>query len=437
MKHWIQQFLLNTLRMTLLRNRQISLVRSAREESSNIKQLLIDVSEIAKSDAKTGIQRVVRNLYQQLLLAPPVGYQVCPIMATRKEFYRHVHMDFLQQPRPITANTEPIQIRPGDIFLGLDLSAHLISHHLPELWAWKKQGLRMTFMIYDLLPVLHPEWFNPQATKNFHRWLRAIALYADSTIAISKTVQTDFYEWMQQHYQLSNNDIPCATISLGAELDNHEATHPAVQLPEQLAQRDFVLMVGTIEPRKGYDEALTAFEALWATGNTIRLVIVGKQGWKVEPFMQRLQTHTELDKRLIWLNQVDDKLLCSLYQQCQGVLMASKGEGYGLPLIEAMRFNKPILARDIAVFRDIAQDHISYFNEQTQTCLNKRLPLWLSKIICSETIEYPTPSTWQQACTALSHALSSNVTNECVSKSIKRTVLQKKASLQSSSLGGK
>jgi glycosyltransferase involved in cell wall biosynthesis len=432
MMRWFQQLTLSALPVSWLRHRLMH--RTHTKSNTNPRQLLIDVSAIAKTDAKTGIQRVVRNLYQQLLLAPPEGYQVCPVMATRKQFYRHIPTNFLQTQS--ATPTKPIQIQAGDIFLGLDLSAHLIPHHLPELWTWKKQGVRMTFVIYDLFPVLHPQWFNPKATQNFHKWLRALAWLADGAVGISRTVQTDFTHWMQR-YGLSESDIPCAVIPLGAELDaipGKDQTSPIFN-PTSADASPYILMVGTLEPRKGYDEALAAFEALWATGNVTRLIIVGKQGWKIEPLIQRLQNHTELGKRLIWLNQVDDKLLRLLYQQCQGVLMASKGEGYGLPLIEAMRFNKPVLARDIPVFRDIAQDNISYFNEQAQTCLEQILPLWLSKINCAGAIKYPTPPTWQQACTALSQALAGNVTDGRVSKSVERVMLQKQASLQSSSQG--
>lgn len=396
MMRWFQQLTLSALPVSWLRHRLMDHTHT--KTNTTPRQLLIDVSALAQSDAKTGIQRVVRNLYQQLLLAPPEGYQVCPVMATRKQFYRHIPTDFLQQVSA-TFTTNPILIRDGDIFLGLDLSAHLIPHHLPELWAWKKQGVHMTFVIYDLLPVLHPQWFNPKATQNFLKWLRALAWLADGVAGISRTVQADFTHWMQR-YGLNESDIPCAIIPLGAELDAipSEDKISTIYSSTNSNESPYILMVGTLEPRKGYDDALAAFEALWATGNTTRLIIVGKQGWKIEPLVHQLQTHIELGKRLVWLNQVDDIQLCSLYQQCQGVLMASKAEGYGLPLIEAIHFNKPVLARDIRVFRDIAGEKISYFNTSEVDTLAHAVMLWLQHISNSQ-LSYPTSSTptWHEA----------------------------------------
>jgi glycosyltransferase involved in cell wall biosynthesis len=369
------------------------------------KQLLIDVSAIAQIDVGTGIQRVVRNLYQALLATPPAGYRICPIAATRTQAYHYLPTDFLQRKTPTL--TIPVQVGNGDIFLGLDLSAHIIPRHLSQLWNWKQQGVCFSLFIYDLLPVLSPHWFNAKTTRNFHHWLRAIALLANNTITISRIVQTDVLSWMYQHYQLSATDIPCDTIPLGAELDSDTINSPPVQLPQQLAQRDFILMVGTIEPRKGHDEALAAFEALWATGNTTTLVIAGKQGWKVESFIQRLQIHPETDKRLIWLNNPDDNLLRTLYQQCLGVLTSSKGEGYGLPLIEAAYFHKSVLARDLPIFREIAGENITYFQTAPdQNNLSIALPQWLIWLKNNnKPPQLPIKHTWQESCRALTQAL--------------------------------
>lgn len=406
MMRWFQQLALSALPVSWMRHRLMH--RTHTKTNTTPRQLLIDVSAIAKTDAKTGIQRVVRNLYQQLLLAPPEGYQICPVMATRKQFYCHIPTNFLQTQS--ATPTKPIQIQAGDIFLGLDLSAHLIPHHLPEMWAWKKQGVRMTFVIYDLLPVLHPQWFNPKATQNFHKWLRALAWLADGAIGISRTVQTDFAHWMQR-YGLNESDIPCAVIPLGAELDALPNENK-ISLVDNLANADlspYILMVGTLEPRKGYDEALAAFEALWVTGDQTRLVIVGKQGWKIEALIQRLQTHAEIGKRLVWLNTPDDNVLRALYQQCQGVLMASKGEGYGLPLIEAAYVNKPMLVRDIPVFREIAGNAASYFSDTAHNSLVQALPQWLMKLEATGgAVNYPGCITWQASCAQLIKVLLPN-----------------------------
>ena len=393
MRKQLQKIALNTLPISLLRKRLPP--HPNINSNTDQKQLLIDVSAIAQSDAKTGIQRVVRNLYLALLSAPPLGFKIRPVAATTQKAYGYLPTDFLQHQTVISVL--PIKVGNGDIFLGLDLSAHLIPHHLDQLWHWKSAGLRVSIVVYDLLPVLHPQWFNSKVTQNFHRWLRAIALLADSTITISRSVKTDFHEWMQLHHHQSSIDIPCDIIPLGSELDIG-TNITQVQLPQQLAQQKFVLMVGTIEPRKGYADALDAFEKMWSTGNQTYLVIVGKHGWKTKSLRQRLYTHCELNKRLNWFDNADDKLLHTLYRHCIGVLITSKGEGYGLPIIEAIYFNKPVLARDLPVFREIAGNAISYFSNEVGQALTLALPLWLAQIRVLQTQLHCSPQhTWSNS----------------------------------------
>ncbi|WP_354362519.1 glycosyltransferase family 1 protein [Undibacterium sp. GrIS 1.8] len=372
------------------------------------KKLIIDVSSIAHLDAKTGIQRVVRNLYQQLLLAPPVGFQIVPVMATRRKFYQAVPVNFLQEPSPAVTDATPIQIHVGDIFLGLDLSAHIIPHHLPALCDWKKQGLRMTFVIYDLLPVLQPQWFNDRVSKNFKKWLNALAILADNTVAISRSVQSDFDVWMHDVCRLGETDLPCAAMQLGAELNTDDGTTTDALgfLPAKLASQKFILMVGTLEPRKGHADVIDAFETLWGKCEQIDLVIVGKQGWKVEQLIERLHSHSEAGKRLHWLNNANDDVLRSLYQGCKGVIVASKGEGFGLPLIEAAYFNKPVLARDIPVFREISGSNVSFFNGMESNDLVELLSGWLRNLDAeSSAVNNTSWISWRESCWQLNQLL--------------------------------
>jgi glycosyltransferase involved in cell wall biosynthesis len=134
-------------------------------------------------------------------------------------------------------------------------------------------------------------------------------------------------------------------------------------------------MVGTIEPRKGYETALAAFESLWRDrrGEALDLVIVGKPGWKTTALQEKLRTHPERGARLHWLTDVSDEGLCRLYDSCAGVLVASEAEGFGLPLIEAAAFRRHVLARDLPVFREQRLPNVTFFNDESPAALGQRL----------------------------------------------------------------
>jgi hypothetical protein len=102
-------------------------------------------------------------------------------------------------------------------------------------------------------------------------------------------------------------------------------------------------------------------------------VIVGKSGWKTAELQNRLLSHPELGKRLHWLDRVSDEGLCKFYDSARGVLVASKGEGFGLPLMEAAAHRRHILARDLPVLREQRLPGVIYFSDDSPASLGGRL----------------------------------------------------------------
>ncbi|UUE95603.1 glycosyltransferase family 4 protein [Comamonas thiooxydans] len=384
------------------------------------RQLLVDVSVIYQSDARTGIQRVVRALLLQLLMAPPAGYRVCPIFATRQHGYRYAWPHFLDESFQDTGTAVShmqldVQVQSGDLFLGLDLAAHLLPRHQAQVLRWKRRGVKVHVVVYDLLPLLRPEWFKPKTVRNFKRWIKWLAVYADSAICISETVKLELHAWLNTHLGMLPTTLPASTIVLGADI---EASAPSGGLPAhassvlaRLRSTTAILMVGTLEPRKGYDQALAAFEQLWQQGEDAPLlVIVGRPGWKTQALQEKLRCHPQAGQRLFWLEDVSDEYLAQLYDACSGVLVASRGEGFGLPLVEAVQHGKPVLAREIAVFQELKLAGITYFHGESANDLATAIGNWL-KPAWGKTVLPPQRHassffpTWQLSAAQLLHAL--------------------------------
>ena len=131
-------------------------------------------------------------------------------------------------------------------------------------------------------------------------------------------------------------------------------------MPEGRKEAVF-LMVGTMEPRKGYELALGAFERLWAEGAEDKLCIIGNAGWNMQAFTERLRTHPEKGKRLLVLEGATDATLGEAYRRADALVQASAGEGFGLPLIEAGSRGIPVLCSDIPVFHEVGGEHVMYF----------------------------------------------------------------------------
>jgi glycosyltransferase involved in cell wall biosynthesis len=200
-------------------------------------------------------------------------------------------------------------------------------------------------------------------------------------ICISESVAKELQVWVDQNKSSSKNKFSINWFHLGADVENSVPTRglpsDAVYVLSQLKLRPSFLMVGTIEPRKGHQQVLDAFEDLWKSGAEINLVIVGKQGWMVDILVSRLRSHSELNKRLFWLEGISDEFLGTLYENSACLIAASYGEGFGLPLIEAAQHKLSIIARDINVFREVAGKHALYFSGPEPKALADIVKRWL------------------------------------------------------------
>jgi glycosyltransferase involved in cell wall biosynthesis len=391
-------------------------VKTTLTPSIQQKQLLVDVSVIYRADARTGIQRVVRSLLLQLIDTPPLGYTVRPVFATANNGYCYTRGNVLEDSKEVDLEIATrVNVVPGDLFLALDLAAHLLPRHQAQMLDWKLSGVKIHVVVYDLLPLQYPDWFNGKTTRNFRRWIRWVAVYADGAICISNSVKAEVNIWLNVQYGLPASALPTSTIVLGADIDS---SAPSTGLPldadfllARMRNAPTVLMVGTLEPRKGYVQALAAFEHLWNQPNEAPLlVIVGRPGWKTEALQQTLRAHPQNGKRLIWLEDASDEFLSRLYCASQGILVTSWAEGFGLPLVEANYYNRPVLARDLAVFRELALPGVTFFSDENASGLANIIAEWLKstlheKVGSKNHHNHQKNTTWQNAALQLLAAL--------------------------------
>jgi glycosyltransferase involved in cell wall biosynthesis len=347
------------------------------------KTLFVDVSELSQRDANTGVQRVTRSILKQLLEKPPAGYVVEPVYGTpERSGYRYAKkftQGFLRLDQAV-AEERFIDVRRGDIFLGLDLQHHVVVRNRVYYPHLRDLGVKVYFVIHDLLPIQFPHYFRAGAAENHREWLSVIS-QADGVICVSRTVADQYVDWLAKSGVPRLRPLGIGWSHSGADL-TVSAAHSGLSQASQaaltaLGSGPSFLMVGTIEPRKGHAQVLAAFERLWDSGHDVRLVIVGRPGWMVEELLEKLRHHPKLGSLLFWLEDVSDADLDRIYGACSCLVVASEGEGFGLPLIEAAQHKLPILARDIPVFREIAGQHASFFNGRTPEALAEAVTEWL------------------------------------------------------------
>ena len=348
------------------------------------KQLLIDISELVNRDAKSGIQRVVRSILLHLLTNPPLGYRVEPVYSetgySGLRYARKFTQRFMNTQKEVGENA-PITFSKGDVYIGLDLTAHLFPGMNATLRQMRSSGVKIHYVIYDLTPLNNRQWHSEGMTQAFTCWIESLTKYSDSLVCISKAVADEVKTWLHHHPPQPVRRLPVKFFHLGADI---QSSLPSNGLPDAAEQTLRVLqaspsflMVGTVEPRKGYVQSLDAFEMLWNKGSAVNLVIVGKAGWNVDALIDRLRNHPELNKRLHWLEGISDEYLQKIYQSSTALLAASQAEGFGLPLVEAAQYGLPVIARGLPVFKEVAGKHAYYFHGVSARTLAISIKEWL------------------------------------------------------------
>lgn len=355
-----------------------------------IHTLYVDVSVVHRDDFKTGIQRVVRSVLLELISNPPEGYRIVPVYLDEKDGqwdYYPATRTLLEYRKMARVGVTPdmnygFVPACGDIILGLDLAGgYVVAASNQGLYKNLMQhGVSVFFLVYDLLPITHADFFGSDDSRGHINWAASISK-CSGVICISKSVANEFIEWHKSYFGKLPDNLTIGHFHLGADI---ERSFPTSGFPED-AERTLAaikesisfVIVGTIEPRKGHLQVINAFEQLWGKGCNIKLVIIGKNGWMADDIVGRIRAHPELNNRLIWLESISDEYLEMVYAASTCLIAASHGEGFGLPLIEAAQHKLPIIARDIPVFREVAGEHAFYFSATSPDGLAGAIEEWL------------------------------------------------------------
>jgi len=336
--------------------------------------LFVDVTELALADLGAGTQRSTRRLLGELLHLAPAGYSIEPVRLSsdgRFASARAFLCSFFGLPSGSLGCDSPIAPRKGDVYLGLDVLRDRFEQASPAIKAFRAAGGTTNFIVHDVLPLTHPQWFPGDVSTQFENWLRLVSEEGHRAICISDATRKDFIQAMQRRGLASPSHVETATLGSDFQTEGRATVLPATA-PGVVR----ILMVGTLEPRKGHEQALSAVALLRSGPTRFELVIAGHTGWGVEPFQRRLVAAIASGEPVHWLQEATDRDLQGLYRECDLLLMASHGEGYGLPISEAGRAGCELMLRDIPVFREVAQTAASYFSGDSPEELADALAAW-------------------------------------------------------------
>lgn len=329
-------------------------------------EVCIDVTEMMKVNFTSGIQRVIKEItirwinwgYDVRLLTYNSKNRYFEVIAQRDYYNYYAGVEKTKKFRVI--DTMKISdFNSSYIFFDMDsvwMNPLKRSYLLPEL---KKQGTRIVAHIYDIIPVTEAQYCHEFTTLSFLEYIGAQIQYADLIIANAKATLDAINELIKGTEVQS---IEGKVVKLGCDIKNNTCTENVTPEIKRISEMgNYVLMVGTIEPRKNHKYVLEAFERSLFTEN-VNLVFAGRIGWNMDDFLKYIEGHKELGRRLFFIKNATDADIIYLYENSLLVAFPSYNEGFGLPIIEAFARNAIVLAADIPVLHEVGEDYCEYFS---------------------------------------------------------------------------
>lgn len=203
--------------------------------------------------------------------------------------------------------------------------------------------------VHDLAFLTHPEHITPALRSYLSEVVPRQVAKADVVAVVSQATGWDVIE------RLRVPDARVVVIRNGIEARFFRAPRLDAPVRETLGIPErFLLMVGTIEPRKNHLNVLRAIRGMPA-GDRLPLVIAGRPGWGYEQTLA-LARQMEADGLVRVLDFVPEAILPSLYASADAVLYPSWTEGFGLPILEAFAAGTPVITGIAPALREVAGD---------------------------------------------------------------------------------
>ncbi len=169
-------------------------------------------------------------------------------------------------------------------------------------------------------------------------------------LAISESTATE----LARHFPAAAGRTVVAPLGVTPALSGNLDLVQAHTLPEP----GFVLAVGTLEPRKNLPRLVAAYSSLQEELQRRHpLVVVGAVGWETGETLGALRS---LGERCTMLGYVSDDLLAELYRRCAVFCYPSLGEGFGLPVLEAMAAGAPVITSNVSSLPEVGGDAVEY-----------------------------------------------------------------------------
>lgn len=231
----------------------------------------------------------------------------------------------------------------------------------------KVEGIKYIVTIHDLAVYNNPK-LGSFTDGVLERLLLPISCKrADKIIAISESTKNDIKKYLKvQDNKISiiyNGDSPYTGKGPSYTEDKEEL----ILNKWKIVKNNYLLFIGTIEPRKNISTIVKAFEVLKKKNGYIgKLILVGKYGWRSNNLLKQINS-SEYKKDIVLTNYVTDEEKECLYRNATCFVFPSLYEGFGFPIVEAMSVGIPIITSKVSSMPEVGGEIVSYVEKNMLT----------------------------------------------------------------------
>lgn len=251
-----------------------------------------------------------------------------------------------------------------------DLSGEDLIVVLGDFWCYRDQtealirlksrsGASLMLMIHDLFPITNPEWTHPRYGKAFCDQLERLFCVVDFWLTNSHYVRQELAaELLRRGIDAPGIDVlPMGGPAPVSHLTPADSNTAALRA-HGLVRGQYFLCVGTVEPRKNFDNLIDAVVQLGdkITSRRMTCVIVGRPGWRSKSLVVRLRSLAQKGGSIRWIESANDTELGALYLGARFSVVPSHNEGWGLVVQESIRHGVPCIAVAAGGLREAGRD---------------------------------------------------------------------------------
>lgn len=211
--------------------------------------------------------------------------------------------------------------------------------------------------IYDIIPLLHPEYFADGFVDEFRPIMESFSPDRDYLFTISECTKRDICDWFHMDpARIFVTPLAAAPDLYYPVLDGDELGK--VKAKFSIPEGRYFLTLATVEKRKNLQMSIDCFrEVAGEAGNEdLYFVLVGTRGWKVKDLVEEIENDPLLQNRVIFTGFVEDRYLSALYSGAEAFLYPSLYEGFGLPPLEAMQCGLPVIVSNTSSLPEVVGD---------------------------------------------------------------------------------